>query len=138
MLRLFQFPSTAPMKQFKATISKHIPSRNHPSLSSKTTQKEHSATPLPTISTDKMSTTPLSGKVALITGGTKGIGAATATYLVSLGAKVIVNYGRDTAAAETLVSKLGAENAYAVQADAGTVHGVTKLVQASVERFGKI
>jgi 3-oxoacyl-[acyl-carrier protein] reductase len=83
-------------------------------------------------------TTSLSGKVAIITGGTKGIGAATAAHFVSQGAKVVVNYGRDTSAAEKLVSSLGADNACAVQADAGTVSGVEKIVQASVSKFGRI
>ncbi|EXJ68509.1 3-oxoacyl-[acyl-carrier protein] reductase [Cladophialophora psammophila CBS 110553] len=85
-----------------------------------------------------MSGGPLSGKVAVITGSSKGIGAATATRLVSLGAKVVVNYGHDTSTADALVQKLGPENAYAVQADAGALSGVEQLVQASVARFGKI
>ena len=90
------------------------------------------------LSIKNMSSKPLSGKVAVVTGGTKGIGASTATQLVSLGAKVVVNYGRDTSAADAFVLKLGAENAYAVQADAGTIKGVEQLVKASVDKFGKI
>ncbi|OQU95596.1 hypothetical protein CLAIMM_01780 [Cladophialophora immunda] len=85
-----------------------------------------------------MSSAPLSGKVAVITGGTKGIGASTATLLVQLGAKVVVNYGRDSAAAEKIVSQLGSDKAYAVQADAGTVAGVEHLVKATVDKFGQI
>ncbi|RVX73336.1 hypothetical protein B0A52_02978 [Exophiala mesophila] len=85
-----------------------------------------------------MTSSPLSGKVALVTGGSKGIGAATATTLVKLGAKVVINYGRDSAAAEQLVQTLGADKSFAVQADAGTVDGVEQLVQATVDKYGKI
>lgn len=87
---------------------------------------------------NKMSTGSLSGKVAIVTGGSKGIGAATATALVKLGANVVINYGRDSAAAETLVKTLGSKHAFAVQADAGSISGIEKLVKASVEKFGKI
>lgn len=86
-----------------------------------------------------MSTTkPLDGKVALITGASKGIGRATALQLASHGAKVIVNYSSSSAAADEVASLIGADNAFAVKADAGSVEGISKLVDATVQKFGKI
>lgn len=82
--------------------------------------------------------TPLTGKVAIITGGTKGIGAATAKKLIGLGAKVVVSYGGDATTAENLVKEVGAENMTAVQSDSGSVAGVEALVKATVEKHGKV
>ncbi|OAG41046.1 hypothetical protein AYO21_04659 [Fonsecaea monophora] len=127
------------MKQFKAIITRHKSNKTTSSSQQGTSSTTTPTTQAPTASKPiAMSSAPLSGKVAVITGGTKGIGASTATLLVKLGAKVVVNYGRDTAAAEKIVSQLGSDNAYAIQADAGTVAGVEQLVKATVEKFGKI
>jgi 3-oxoacyl-[acyl-carrier protein] reductase len=80
----------------------------------------------------------LPGKVAIITGGTKGIGAAIATKFVKEGASVVVNYGSDSAAAEALVKELGSDHALAVQGDASKVAEIEKIVKSTVDKFGKI
>ncbi|KAF2395580.1 NAD(P)-binding protein [Trichodelitschia bisporula] len=81
---------------------------------------------------------PHAGKIALITGATKGIGAAVATQLAREGATVVLNYSRDADAANTLVDTIGSEDAFAVQADAGSVAGVQELVRVTVEKYGRI
>jgi 3-oxoacyl-[acyl-carrier protein] reductase len=59
----------------------------------------------------------LAGKVMLVTGGSRGIGAATARTLGAAGADVIVHYGRDRAGAEDVAARIGAERCVLVQAD---------------------
>lgn len=80
----------------------------------------------------------LSGKIALITGGTKGIGKACALKFVAEGAIVVVNYGHDAAAAEALVKEVGSDKVLAVQGDAGKISDIEKIVAAAVEKFGKL
>jgi 3-oxoacyl-[acyl-carrier protein] reductase len=76
--------------------------------------------------------TPLTGKVALITGASKGIGKATAMLLSSLGANVVINYSSDSQPADQLVDQLGPEKAIAIKADAGNVTEIERLVQETV------
>ncbi|GAM37313.1 short chain dehydrogenase/reductase [Talaromyces pinophilus] len=78
------------------------------------------------------------GKVAVITGGSKGIGRATAEQFVALGAKVVINYSSDSAAADEVVQKLGQDNVLSIKADAGSVAGVKQIIDETVARFGKI
>src|SRR5207245_6605436 len=61
----------------------------------------------------------LKGKVAVVTGASKGIGAAIAEKLGSEGAKVVVNYGRDQAGAQKVTEKIkhSGGDAISVQAD---------------------
>jgi 3-oxoacyl-[acyl-carrier protein] reductase len=84
------------------------------------------------------SSQPLAGKVALITGASKGIGAATALELASLGAKVVVNYSSDSAPADELVKQIGSDKAIAIKANAADVREIERLVQETVSWGGHI
>ncbi|KAI0833146.1 NAD(P)-binding protein [Hypoxylon sp. FL0890] len=84
---------------------------------------------------------PLSGKVAIITGASKGIGKASAIALARLGATVVINYSSDEQAAQDAlaeVKKLGAGEARLVRADVSTVEGVQSLVKQTVDAYSKI
>lgn len=75
------------------------------------------------------------GRVAVVSGGSRGIGAAAVRMFVQAGAKVVFNYQRRHDAADALIKEVGAANAYAVQADLGTVESAKTLVDAAVEKF---
>jgi len=81
---------------------------------------------------------PLSGKVAIVTGASKGIGKAVVERLAADGASVVINYNSDAASANAVVKAIGADRALAVQADVSKVAEIQKLVDATVEKFGKI
>jgi 3-oxoacyl-[acyl-carrier protein] reductase len=81
---------------------------------------------------------PLTGKVAIITGASKGIGKATAIRLAKDGAKVVINYSSGAEAAEETVKVIGSDNAFAVKADAGNVEAIGQLVDATIEKFGRL
>ncbi|PQE22084.1 short-chain dehydrogenase protein [Rutstroemia sp. NJR-2017a BVV2] len=80
----------------------------------------------------------LTGKVAIVTGGSKGIGRATCIKLAHEGAQVIVNYSSSSSAADEVVSTIGSEHATAIKADAGNIAEIEKLVDATVKKYGKI
>ncbi|KAI4595329.1 putative secondary metabolism biosynthetic enzyme [Pestalotiopsis sp. 9143b] len=80
----------------------------------------------------------LQDKVVLVTGGSKGIGRAIAQKAASQGAKVVINYSRDSSPADELVKEIGADRALAVQADVSQVAEIEKLVEAAVAKFGRI
>jgi len=80
----------------------------------------------------------LEGQVALITGGSRGIGAAAVRMFAAAGARVAFNYQRAKSEAERLVEQCGAERTYAVQADLSGTEGANALVRAAVGRFGAL
>lgn len=80
----------------------------------------------------------LSGKVALITGGSRGIGAATVKMFCAAGAKVVFNYQKARVAAERIVSECGAQVCAAVQRELSSLEDAKQLVDAAVHQFGRL
>lgn len=82
----------------------------------------------------------LRGRVALVTGGSRGIGRATVLRLAEMGAQTVVNYSSNEQAAEEVVRaarEFGVE-AWAARADVAQLEEAQRLVLASVERFGRL
>lgn len=80
----------------------------------------------------------VAGKNAIVTGGSRGIGAAIVRRLGEAGVHVAINYAGSRAAAETLASEITAAGgqAFAVQADVSTLEGIDTLFTACDEAFG--
>jgi len=80
----------------------------------------------------------LHSKVALITGGSRGIGAAAVRMFVAAGAKVVFNYQSAKKVAEDLARECGAENCRAVQSDLSTIEAGQELVASAISIFGSL
>jgi 3-oxoacyl-[acyl-carrier protein] reductase len=80
----------------------------------------------------------LTGKVALVTGGSRGIGAAVVRMFVDAGAKVVFNYQKARDRAEALVAECGAANCSAVACDLKGTNTAKSLVDATVAKFGRL
>lgn len=83
---------------------------------------------------------PLSGKVALVTGGSRGLGAATAAALADQGADVAISYVASAEKANAVAEALQAKGvrAAAIKADQGDPAASEPLIRSVVERFGKL
>lgn len=82
----------------------------------------------------------MNGKVSIVTGASRGIGAAAAKILAQRGAKVVVNYVRNVAAAAEVVASIrekGGE-AIAIQADATNMEKMNTLVKETVKTYGTV
>ncbi|KIA75327.1 short chain dehydrogenase [Aspergillus ustus] len=82
----------------------------------------------------------LDGKVALVTGSGRGIGAAIALQLGRLGAKVVINYANSLTHAEKVIAEIKALNsdAIAIKADVRDVSQTVRLFDTAIAHFGRL
>ncbi|RBP62628.1 3-oxoacyl-[acyl-carrier-protein] reductase [Alkalibaculum bacchi] len=82
----------------------------------------------------------LSGKTALITGGSRGIGRAIAKKLSSLGCNIVINYNSNAAPAEELINELKVEGkeGLALQGDVSNFENAKNIVDTTVKTYGSI
>lgn len=80
----------------------------------------------------------LEGKVALVTGGSRGIGAATARAFAAAGARVVIGYQSADKLANALVAEIGDDRAAAFACDLGIADAGRELVANAVAKFGRL
>jgi 3-oxoacyl-[acyl-carrier protein] reductase len=88
----------------------------------------------------KMNTKKLAGKVAVVTGASKGIGADIAKHLAAEGAAVVVNYASSKEGADRVVNEItkGGGKAIAVQADVAKKKDIERLFAETKKAFGQL
>lgn len=82
---------------------------------------------------------PLAGKVAIVTGSSRNIGASIARRLATDGASVVINYQSNVSAAQTLAESINSSTkgkAVAIQGDMSKLADATRLLDEGVKAFG--
>jgi len=80
----------------------------------------------------------LKNKVAVVTGGSRGIGAATVKIFVAAGARVLFSYQKNQRAAEGVVAACGSKRCAALKVNLEDIASAQKLVETAVRRFGRL
>ncbi len=82
----------------------------------------------------------LEGRIALVTGASRGLGAGIARSLAAAGADVVVNYARSVSKAEAVAEEIRAmgRRAVAVQADVGNEGDVRRLMETTQSELGRV
>ena len=82
----------------------------------------------------------LTNKIALVTGASRGIGRAIALKLASLGAKVVVNYNKNSAAADEVVAtiKQNGGEAITAQGDVSLLADAQKVIKQTIDAYGRL
>ena len=80
----------------------------------------------------------LDGKVILVTGGSRGIGAATVRQIVAVGGRAIVHFGTNRNAAEQLAREVGESNVHLVEADLRSIEDTERLWREALAWCGHI
>jgi len=80
----------------------------------------------------------LQDKVAVVTGGSRGIGAGIVARFVELGAKVVFSYRSSADEAQAIVDKLGGDNVLAVKSDASVMDDAQALIKSAMDAHGRI
>src|SRR5438034_9877632 len=80
----------------------------------------------------------LHDKVAVVTGGSRGIGAAVVKLFWEAGARVVFSYRKDRQAAQRVVSSCNPAEVVAIKSDVAKMKDAEKLVGEAVRRFGRL